>query len=742
MGSLLLPQTHRRAVSSGWVSLAFLLMGTVCWGASQVSVSPKTLSGQEGSWLTVSAQVAAGATVRLYVICDLNGNGARDAGEFVLRDNVLKEGVAPIVAGSPAPGDLDGANGHLQTQLDFWAIPQLQGHFIVIVDDGGGAASDTFEGTYPAPTPTVQSIAGTLRDELGHAVAGGVWAENEAGQEWDTLTNAAGAFLLTLPPGRYRLSGGAPGLLEDEQRDSDVDVTLAPSETKTGVTIVLYHGSLRVTGRVVDTATSSGIAYMSVEAETESGYDLYTFVFTDANGYYDLPLEPGEWCLGLSDGEMNVRGLSGGDRDRIFTLRAGQTTTVNFDLGAATTWISGRVTKHSGGAGLPGFEMAAEIADEKDEVQTTTRADGSYVLLVSPNQWKVSLDEEDECVRAGYLRPVAQWASPQLGAPTINLNFELAAPTSFLTVNLHDADTLQPVAGVEIYIEGQDVNSELDLDTDASGSCTFGVRPGTYLVEVANDDLWEQGYLSVEPQTKTVGEGEVRVVNLQTRKAPSKIRGKLTAGTVPLLGYQIQLRRAADSQYLGSAETDTSGTFEFPVAPGIYRVQPSGAGLWLFGYAPVTGKEVTVASGETGTAFFNVVPPDCQLRVRVLGADNPLSGLGVFLNASPGGYLITLYADEAGEVLFDLKAGSYYVGYHHDEAMTRGFLPRDNRTLDVPVGATPVVEFRLRTLGSATAADAVLARFVPDGAERYYLDLNVNGPVDAGDVIGFVNQGK
>ena len=77
---------------------------------TQLSVSPETLNVNEGTWLTINADVASRADVEVFVFADLNGNGTKDAEDGVVRYNKVKEGVAPLVTNSPSPGGEDAAS--------------------------------------------------------------------------------------------------------------------------------------------------------------------------------------------------------------------------------------------------------------------------------------------------------------------------------------------------------------------------------------------------------------------------------------------------------------------------------------------------------------------------------------------------------------------------------------------------------------------------------------------------------
>ncbi len=730
----------RRNIMNAAFSIAFLLtvsLVSLTYGASNVSVSPKSFDTNTGTWLTVNADVAQGADVEIFVVVDFNGNGAKEPQDWIMRYNKIKEGVAPSVPNSPKPGDEDGLNSHLLTRLDCWEVPQVAGNYIVIVKDAGGEASDTFKINQVV---TGQSVSGTLRDESGTPIVGLVYAEDDDENDWETLTNADGSYKLYLPAGKFEVGGESLGYLSNWEADSEKDVSLTSGDNPTGIDLTLYDGDYTVSGRVVDTSTSAGVSYILLWGETErSILDMDSICIADANGHFQLPVKNGDWEIGVEESFCNYRGITG-ETCKDVVIIGSSIANFNFSLFPATTYITGKVTKKSDSSPLIGYEVCAELDNDYDSEQIGfTRDDGSCILLASPGTWEVGVDEDD-AIRGGFVPPPNKDVNPAEGSPATEVNFQLEEPSAFINVNVKESGTSNPVIDVGVWINDEEWHHINCKDTNDQGNVSFGVLPGNYHVGIDTDDLYDEGYCSVPHQDVTVKQGDTKQVNFEVQKGEARIQGTVSHNGSPVPGIYVTLQ---DEQYrwLGGRETDANGFYFLLMLAGTYNVRPEGSDLVKRNLVPVPQQGITVSAGTT-TLNFNVESPTLTLNVHILGSGVPLEDINVWFNNNQGQQLVQLPTDSSGVVTIGLTGGRYEIGFHHEDVINANYLPKENQQVIAVDGQTLDVNFNLHPYTAQCAVDVILGKFILDNVERSYLDANNDWRLDVGDIVSLINQGR
>ncbi|MCX7046448.1 MAG: carboxypeptidase-like regulatory domain-containing protein [Candidatus Sumerlaeota bacterium] len=650
------------------------------FSASNVTISPKNFNATTGTWLTVEADVNSGADVSVYVVVDFNTNGVKDGMDQIIRCYKIREGTPPMVAGSPCPGDEDPADGHLLSRLDFWQTPQISGNYLIIVNDGAGEASDTFQIEQSA---TSQSVSGTVLDEHGAPVVGWVRAEDrDSGlEEWATWTKPDGTFTLYLPSSYFKINAWALGYLRDASAGGQQGIFLAPDTPTSGVTLTLLSGDYTISGLLVDSTTSSGIPYLWTRANFEDDlhdYELYSL--SDSNGYYHLPVVNGSWEIEVDRDSMISRGIMG-NYSHIYDIAVtdADTNDINLYFSHATTYITGFVTREKDGAPLSGFEMRAD--DQDMEVGTYTRSDGSYVLLVTPGSWEVGVDDE-YADQHGFLKLSSQNTNPTTETPTTGINFQLEEPTAFIEVYVREKGTTQPLAFVEVVAIDANWQYYNGHDTNSRGYCIFGVTPGLYRITCeTGDNFAPLGFLTV-----VASAGSTQTVILEPEKANAYIHGIVTHEGQAESSLDMILEN--DNGHVASTETDSDGYYRFPILAGIYYVRPNGDWLVERNIAPVARRQVAVSAGTTATLDWDVSAPTAWLDVQVLGEGNaPLEGMDVWIDTIIGSnqeeYLITLSTDAQGSFVLGVTSGSYTIGIASENLIAAGYMPADNQIINM-----------------------------------------------------------
>jgi hypothetical protein len=716
--------------------LCLFLIFHVCpvFSASNVSVSPETLSSDQGAWLTVTADVASGSDIHISIIVDFNGDGARNGYDFVMQYFKLKEGVAPGVSQSPKPGDEDGQNAHLLTHIDMWDRSHFTGHYIIDVEDSMGNASDIVSITQPN---TGQSVSGTLYNHNDDPNPGFIGALDWEGREWFTATNVDGAYTINLPPGNVIVAGYAIQNTTEFKGQGAQSFLLSPGENKIGIDLRLAYGNYGVMGKIKDVSSSQGVRNIIVSAE---GKDKACITLTDFDGNYYMVLSNGTWEIGVDGVDCNQRGLAGQNSREVVVNNAG-VIDFHIELSQATTYISGSVKKKKDSSPLVRYEVRAEYGAMGSVSCYTRGTDGSYIILVNEADWRVGIDEDD-VRRGGFIQPPSQAVHPLTGSPATGLDFLLQEPDSSIEVEVKDKDTEDPVAGIGVHVTEESWSYEFNDSTDAGGNAVFPVVAGTYHVSLHCPDIFSLNYAAPAVINAAVGSSETKPVLFEIEKAKAFIDGSLLFNPDPPQGVNVNLMNDA-FEWLAFAQSQADGSFHIPVMAGTYHVQPDGAQLMARNIAPVPAKEATLTSG-TVDVNFNLAPSNATIRIQVTGEGSPLNNIGVSIkeSAMDGSPLAVLSTDSSGYATFKVVAGEYFAEINQDQVFASGFLPREGRIVNVTTGQTKDDFFWLLACESQAALDAILQTYPFDNVERRFLDANNDEKLDVADIISLIIDGK
>lgn len=714
------------------LNLFFILLFSHVFAASNVVVSPDTMSTDTGTWLTVTANVASGSDIEIFMVSDYNGDGVKNGPDFIIQYYKIKEGVAPPFANSPKPGDEDGANSHLQTSVSLWGTPIFAGKFICIVKDSGAEASDTLTINQPI---TGQSVSGTLVNESDSPIPGVVMGRDINETEWIVFTNQEGTYTINLPTGMCAVGGVSFGYITDIMAESVQSVSLDSGDTLTGVTLKVYNGEYTVSGQV-SRSSGPGVPYFMIWAETEGeSQEMLSNVIIDADGNFMLPVKTGVWEIGLDDTALNQRGLSGITWKEIeITDNVGN---FNFTLDDADTYISGHVTKKSDASGIPGCNVYAYNIDDWNTSCFTSGSDGFYALFVKSGNWVVEVDDEF-IFRNEYIYPQGIQVSPSSGSPVTNANFELEKLNSFIQAEIKESGTGTPVADMEVWVNDDDWNHIGSKYTNIEGKVKFAVIPGSYRVGLSSEDVFDRNYAMPAIQEVSVSTSETVKAVFSLVPATASIEGTVTHNTSPVVDIMVILLDASLNG-LGYRQTSETGYYKFPVNPGTYFVQPDGRQLIEKGIAPVPIQEVVVTGG-VNTVNFNLSSPDSTINIHIMGEGTPLYDIRTFVQPITEPYfpLADISTNSSGVAAYHLINGTFDIGIYWNDVMDAGYVPQNGKRITVSNGQTLDVYYYLHAFNSNTMIDALLNIFDIDDAERFSLDKNNDGHFDIADVIRLI----
>jgi len=551
--------------------------------ASNVVVTPSTISADYQGEVTVTANVGTGDDVLISVIVDFNGNGNVDGSDGPFEVYSVKDRPVGALDHIGRVVDRDGAqNGHVQVVIPMYDSPHFVGDFVVVVEDGTNADRASF--TVNAPASWTQTVTGSVVKGLAAqpAVVLGFLFLGDTEVEVGTVTDQNGNFTLALPSDGYWAVGAFyPGLLTDLESGSAwfTDVG-AGSNVTLPFSLMLFDGTYTISGRVdVDTGGDPGAVLppFSVFMETAENADgqIIAIADTDAAGNFSLPAVPGSFELSVEN--QNALGIVVAATETAVTDR--NVTGVNLPGSLIEGVITGTVVNQDPGQNLEvGLEISAgNSSNDWVEVDGVyTNGNGDYAVGVTAGDWGVSLDESYLAISDYIVLPPAHQAVTVAQGQTVsNVDFTIAAANTFLTVQTREGSPAGPPVpdvgfGVFTVPGGDMIASGI---TDASGNARMGIFPGDYRVEVASFTIQDRGYAQPAGQEVTVPEGGEATVTmvLEPASATATIRVWDTSGS-PVAGAEVSIHRVEGEYYIwaGNGTTDGSGQVAIPVNPGDY----------------------------------------------------------------------------------------------------------------------------------------------------------------------------
>ncbi|PYQ26184.1 MAG: hypothetical protein DMF56_25385 [Acidobacteria bacterium] len=203
-----------------------------------------------------------------------------------------------------------------------------------------------------------------------------------------TTSDAAGHYVLLVPPGSYRLgafddalayaamfypqqlvyAGATPVSVASSQRVAPLDFGLSPGG--------------RISGVVRDLTTSAPVAGATVGAFAAG--TLIASAMTRSDGSYRFVAPPGAYDVIAFDSSLRYVTSSFGS---VILAAGADATSVNFALARGAA-VSGEVHDLSGGAALSGITILAFDAGGTELASATTRADGAFGFVLPAGAWR------------------------------------------------------------------------------------------------------------------------------------------------------------------------------------------------------------------------------------------------------------------------------------------------------------------------------------------------------------------
>jgi hypothetical protein len=595
--------------------LAAWLGATPAAAAAGFRVNPATVTNDYfgAITLTLTNLPTSGQSVRVEKYYDLNGNGAVDAGDWLMQSFLVTDGGRPSLGGVTnlnLPGDTDGAaNGQIVAQLNYPGLDTtfslIEGPYLYRVSSPSNAFPPMTQTFGVSQKTQAQSVTGTLYSgTLGNGLSNAIALAfdlnfNPVG---GTKANASGRYTLYVPAGDVTVWPFLKGYLAS-QNAGYTNVTAG--QALTNLNVGLQPGTNSLSGALLD--ARSGVGVPGVAIYGYQGQNLFSITFCDTNGNYQLPVTADAWQIQYNRDQMPMLGYLAANGQVTTNLQA-SITNFNLRLTNATALLYGSVRNDQTPSNLlAGVRLGA--TDKSGAFQSggmTYSSNGLYTIGVAAGNWWVQPDS-GSLATLGCLGAGANWA---IGSnQTARLDFVARKITAHLQGITRDIYTAEP--GVGLQATDPTHTWTATATSDANGNFSLGVFAGTWQVGLDSDTA--SGWYAVGTNlVATVTTGQTLAnLNYLFRYANGYLLGGvvdtngLPLGGIAMHGLATLAPGIGAANYV--AYSDDTGTFYTPIFAGRWTNNLDcfgGNGLTFPGYECVSAQAATlIASGNNLPSF-------------------------------------------------------------------------------------------------------------------------------------------
>ena len=291
-------------------------------------------------------------------------------------------------------------------------------------------------------------------------------------------------------------------------------IVVTAGTTTSGINFALTKGG-QISGRVTDAATGNGLANVTVEVFTSTGFFATNTSTDSAGNYVTNGIATGAYYARTFNSQGYVDGLYSGRACVNCTVTTGTpvvvtvgttTSAINFAL-ARGGQISGRVTDVATGNGLANVTVEVFTSTGFFATNTSTDATGSYTVgeglpagtyyarTFNSLGYVDGLYSGQACV--GCAVTTGTPIVVTVGTTTSGINFALAQGGK-ISGQVTDAATGSGLAGVTIQVYTSAGFFAANASTDATGNYTIGegLPAGTYYARTFNSQGYVDGLYS------------------------------------------------------------------------------------------------------------------------------------------------------------------------------------------------------------------------------------------------------
>lgn len=363
-----------------------------------------------------------GQTVRVDLFLDLANNGVVEPEDPLYQSYSITDGVVPVIDGVTnvnLPFDQDGTvNGQITMNLpshgDF-GLDRVSGNYLCRVYDPSDGFTPAVTSFRIDPAVYPQGVAGTLLDSAtATPVAGAVVALidlsgvfgsassldlSQALLASSAFTDSLGRYTNSCPPGFYlplALRVGYYSILpiNDLFALLSAVIEVKPGQWMSHATTVT-PGDRTIAGQLTRAGSATGLPGIPLFGIGQSTNGLeFAFGFTDAQGFFQMPVGAGQWSLMLPPLALARLGCVAVTNFPAIDTSAGSASDLNIAVPPANSLIFGRLISTTG-TPLAGVRVDAFSSTSTNcYTSTFTDASGRYVLGVFAGEWELRLNSQ------------------------------------------------------------------------------------------------------------------------------------------------------------------------------------------------------------------------------------------------------------------------------------------------------------------------------------------------------------
>ncbi len=422
---------------------------------------------------------------------------------------------------------------------------------------------------------TGNAIKGRVTDSLNNSVSGMFVSVFDIVTEKfvsSALTDENGNYSISVLAGRYNVVAEVNGTNFLEAIRENVIVT---DDTESPVINFILSIANSIKGKVVDdlNAPLPGFFIEVLSADTNA---FVNFGVSDVNGDYSVPVLAGSYKV-----VVNTFGTDFIEVSKNVSISISDII-VDFNL-TKDGLIRGNVSDNSN---KPVVGLAVNAYDFNDEfwvVSGETDINGDYFLSVTPGIYKIGVDTTDTDFAPQFYdntdRDDANDVVVSSKDEIFNIDFILTN-NSFISGNVKGDDKVikDVILDVFDFDSGTWVNSS---QTSDGGNYKVPVIPGNYKIGTY---ALKQGFTDEFYDDRSFeGANSIRIVPGETKsridfdlKAGGTISGKVTNGSVSIVGIEVNAFDYETNVWVNSAVTDSNGNYKIDgLSSGNYL-------LWAF----------------------------------------------------------------------------------------------------------------------------------------------------------------
>jgi len=715
---------------TGLLQAALLIGLGLCHGlaaAATFTVTPSAVSNTYTGIITLQiGGLTNGETVVVQQFLDANTNGVIGAGDWLVQQFRLTDGVASVIGGVTninVPGDSTPTNGAITAQMNFATIAAgapIAGRYLYKLSSPSGRFT---------PVTNLFSITNLAYSQSisGNVVCSGTNVPNAVVLAFDgppmnsnpvggAIGNNAGGYAIPLPPGTYSLIAFKTNYVFNSA--TGPTLTLG-SGAKLSTNLTLMPTTRSISGKVAD-AADSNLGLPGFWVFPMSTNNLIAVGITDINGNFTVRATASEWKIQYNHMQLPAKGYVRFQSDPQVSTTTGSVAGLTIPLPKGSALFYGSV-KDAQNHPLAGVFLVTDDNSNQYEAEGFTDQNGDYAVAVVAGNWNIRPDSSSS---PGY----ANFVFPQTGripisdGQAVREDFVGVVATNQISGYLKDGSN-KPISGVWVWAEAtiNGASFHTGVDTDATGHYSFNVCNGAWGVGVSGggggDNLGDQ-YLCPDSQTVTIANNN-GTANFTALLAPSQISGYVkdtSNNPIANVGVYAYMPTGGNG---GGANTDGNGHYSFNVVNGSWNVGLSCCGnqsLSPLGYLCV-GEQSTTVSNSTGVVNFSVPHAPYQITGHLRDtSDNPIANVSVTASGSSYSACATTASD--GSYTLYVNSGDWYINLDCGALNSLGYLCPNDQSITVS-NANVVLDF------SALQAPYTISGWVKDGGSQPFVNLDV-----------------